>query len=64
MLGFAGGAAWDVPQSHGGIVILPHGSPAVVEHLLVTFLAAFADIRDKLFEWRPVTGWRVTTYRP
>jgi hypothetical protein len=61
---FRWGAAWGVPRSHGGIVILPHGSPVVVEQLLAGFLAAFADFADRLFDWRPATGWRVTTYRP
>ncbi|HKG26330.1 MAG TPA: DUF5615 family PIN-like protein [Thermomicrobiales bacterium] len=61
---FRWGAAWETRQSHGGIVVLPHGAPSSVEQLLVTFLSTYVDFTDKLFEWRPASGWRVTSYRP
>jgi hypothetical protein len=61
---FRWGEAWGAPQSHSGIVILPHGSPSFVEQLLVTFLSTHSDFTDRLFEWRPARGWQVTTYRP
>jgi len=61
---FRWGAAWGVPQSHGGIVVLPHGSPSFVEQLLVAFLATFSDFADKLFQWRPAVGWLIMDYRP
>ncbi|MEA2530910.1 MAG: hypothetical protein QOG89_2554, partial [Thermomicrobiales bacterium] len=61
---FRWGAAWGVPQSHSGIVVLPHGSPSFVDQLLVASVATFSDFTNKLFEWRPTGGWQIMDYRP
>ena len=49
---------WGVPQPHGGILILPHGTVSVSLGRLLAFVRRGEPTVDRLYRCRDSTGWR------
>jgi hypothetical protein len=56
--------SWGVPSAHGGILVVPHRPPAVLEDLLVAFLPTVPMFTGAFYRWRSNGGWRRQPYLP
>lgn len=54
--------AWNVHPEHAGILTFPHWPLPVAETMLTAFLAGDPDLRNRLYVWRSVGGWRSIAY--
>lgn len=51
--------AWQVPERHAGIIVLPHGIPARdMAREIDQFLHRAHPFANHLYEWTPHGGWR------